>query len=159
MENKSKVIGLLLLIITLLTWSLFSSKELTRTSLKHVPVLTLGTAGDITCTYPQTLYASNINGEIIHELPNPEKNPIIFTFSDMEEEVSKLKFIDASRSISEVPIVKILDTKEKMVFFEGSGDPYITIHSIYKNKGVATYSKQISIFGTPTATLAMGTCI
>ncbi len=158
MENKNSVIGILVLSLIIMAYALFSSKESTTTSVKNYTSFALMTTSDVTCTYPQTLHASYINDEIAHELPKPETNPMIFTFSDMQEEVSKLKFIDATRSISEVPIIKVMETKEKAIFLEGSGNPYITIHTLYKDKGVSTYTKQISIFGTPTATLAMGTC-
>ena len=81
------------------------------------------------------------------------------TFSDIQAEVAKIQFIDATQTISEVPIVKVVDTNEKLMFLEGNGDPYMTVHTIYKDSGVATYAKQISLLGTPVGTIAMGTCV
>lgn len=94
-----------------------------------------------------------------HELPKPETSPIIMTFSDFDSEVAKVKFIDATQTISELPIVKIIDTAEKLMFLEGNGDPYMTVHTIYKNSGVATYEKSASLLGIPVGTIAMGTCV
>jgi len=81
------------------------------------------------------------------------------TFSDIKAEVSKIKFIDSTQTISEVPVVKIFDTKDKLMFLEGNGDPYMTMHTIYKDSGIATYEKSISLLGIPVGTIAMGACV
>ncbi len=81
------------------------------------------------------------------------------TFSDMQAEVAKIKFIDSTQTISEVPVVKVVDTAEKLMFLEGNGDPYMTVHTIYKGTGVATYAKSASLLGTPVGTISMGTCV
>lgn len=116
-------------------------------------------ATQITCTYPQTARAIYMDGKVSHELPPAETNPMIFTFSDMNQEPSKIKFIDATQTISELPILKISEDDESISFIEGTGEPYYVIHRIYKKSGVSTFTKQYALLGIPLASLAMGTCV
>ncbi len=157
--KKNILIGVLTIIVLVLAWFSFSPSAPVNSASKYHYAFGLTTTSDITCTYPQTLYSSYQGEEIKHELPPPETNPIIITFSDFDAEVSKAKFIDSTQTISEVPLVKLVDTPEKFIFVEGSGDPYITVHTIYKESGVATFAKSVSLFGTPVGSMAMGTCI
>lgn len=158
--KRDKIIVLLLIIILGLAWLVFSPKSSENYIVsENYSSLGLSVTSDITCTYPQTLYSSYAGGEITHELPAPETNPIIITFSDFDTEVSKAKFIDATQTISETLLVKIIDTPEKFVFLEGTGDFYITVHTIYKENGVATLAKSASLLGMPVGSMAMGTCV
>ena len=158
--KKNVTIGALAIILVLiLAWFIFSFNTTTTSTSKYHYALGLSTTSDITCTYPQTLYSSFQGEEVTHELPLPETNPIIITFSDFDAEASKAKFIDSTQTISEVPLVKLVDTPEKFIFVEGSGDPYITVHTIYKESGVATFAKSVSLLGTPVGSMAMGTCV
>jgi len=134
-----------------------SSKELSVTKLHSVK--SLSSSNNITCTYSQTLYAGYESGKITHELSKPEINPIIMTFSDIQTETPKIQFIDSTRTISEVFVIKIIDTVEKLMFLEGNGDPYLTVHTIYKKLGVGTYEKSVSLLGTPWGTISMGSCV
>lgn len=77
----------------------------------------------------------------------------------IDSEIAKVKFIDATQSISELPIVKVVDTAEKLMFLEGNSDPYMTVHTIYKESGVATYEKSMSLLGIPVGTVGMGSCV
>lgn len=156
---KNIIIGILVIILLILIWIIFLPRTYGTSVKKNHQSFILSSSTDITCTYPQVLYTSYQGEEITHELSKSEKNPIIMTFSDIKTEVSKIKFIDATQTISEVSVVKVLDTADKLIFLEGSGDPYITVHTIYKDKGVSTYAKQVSFLGIPVGTLAMGTCI
>jgi hypothetical protein len=117
-------------------------------------------ATQITCTFPQTISAIYMN-TITHILPNPEINPMIFTFSKIKEpELAQLSYIDSTRSISTVPIVKLRDDNEKFIFIEGGGEDYLTVHTIYKKTGIATYAKNINLAGIiPSTTSAMGSCV
>src|SRR3989338_9666896 len=140
--KRNLVTGILAILVLVFAWLAFSPNSPQETSVKKSHfAMTLSASGNITCTYPQVLHASYQSGEITHELPKPETNPIIMTFSDINSEVAKVKFIDATQTISELPIVKVIDTAEKLMFLEGSGDPYMTVHTIYKESGVATYEK------------------
>jgi hypothetical protein len=114
---------------------------------------------EITCTYPQMVTAVYHEQKIKHELAKPESTPMIFTFSEIKEDVAKIKFIDSSRIISEAPLIKLFEDEDKIVFAEGNGNFYFTIHTIYKNEGVSLYSKQVSLVGIPLAITGMGTCI
>ncbi|MEK7657984.1 MAG: hypothetical protein AAB366_02215 [Patescibacteria group bacterium] len=153
------IIGILVVLVLIFGWIAFSPAT-QESSVKKAHFATkLSASGSITCTYPQILHASYQSGEITHELPKPETNPIIMTFSDIDSEVAKVKFIDATQSISEVPLVKVIDTVEKLMFLEGNGEPYITVHTIYKEDGVATYEKSMSLLGIPVGTVGMGSCV
>ncbi len=157
--KRNLVTGILVLLVLIFAWLAFSPNTQETAVRKSHFTSVLSASGDITCTYPQVLHVNYQSGEITHELSKPETNPIIMTFSDIKAKVSKIKFIDSTQTISEVLVVKVLDTKDKLMFLEGSGDPYMTMHTIYKDSGVATYQKSISIFGIPIGTIAMGTCI
>lgn len=147
-------------ILVVFLFFLISVFSLTNKSVEqsHFSIL-LRASGDITCTYPQVINGNYFENKVSHEIPPPETNPFIFTFSDVQEEVSKLKYIDATQTISEVPIIQLLNNDEKIVFVEGTGDAYITLHTIFKNTGISIYSKQVSLLGIPIGTLAIGTCI
>jgi hypothetical protein len=103
--------------------------------------------------------ASYMPGRIAHELSKPETNPIIMTYSDFNSEIPGVKFIDATQSISDVALIKVVDTSEKLIFIEGNGEPYITVHTIYKESGVATFEKSLSLLGMPVSSMAMGSCV
>lgn len=81
------------------------------------------------------------------------------TFSDINSDIAKIKFIDATQTISELSLIKIVDTPEKIIFLEGNGEPYITVHAIYKESGVATYEKSMSLLGIPVGSMGMGSCV
>jgi hypothetical protein len=158
---KIKHINAVLIILVLVFgWMAFSSKDIAETSVKKSYISSvLSATSNITCTYSQMLHASTQSGEITHELPKPETNPIIMTFSDVNSSVVTIKFIDATQTISEVSAVKLLDTEDKLIFIEGDGTQYMTTHTIYKDSGTATYSKQMSILGVQMSTMSMGTCV
>jgi hypothetical protein len=119
----------------------------------------LADASEISCTYPQILYANYYEGVVKHELSLPETNPAIFTFSDFSEEFGRLKYIDATRTISEAPLVKLSEDDEKIVFLEGAGENYVATHMIFKKLGTAIYTKGVNLIGIPSGSLAVGTCI
>jgi len=124
---------------------------------KHI-ISPVSTAYEITCTYPRILDTTYQEGVIKHTLPSKEKNPFVFTFSDLEEDVAKLKFIDSTQTISEVSLIKIFENDKRVVFIEGTGDSYFSVHTIFKNTGVSIYTKQASLLGIPFGTLSMGNC-
>lgn len=115
-------------------------------------------SGDVTCTYPQTIGGLYNQEKITYEIYPPEKNALIFTFSNMEEQIAKLKYIDSTQTISEVSLLKVADNNEKIVFIE-IGENYTTLHTIFKKSGISMYSKQSSLIGIPIGTTAIGTCI
>lgn len=197
-EYKNLIIIVILIIIFVLVFS-FKEKESTVEFFEN----DISNASKITCTYPQvasTYYSSN---EVSISLNKPEKNPMIFTFSDFKSEIKneevlsfvsesrksnvsdskileflnnkgifmnedgtiedsnlnpKLSYIDSTQEITTVPIVKLLDNEDKIIFIDGSGNNYISLHTIFKKKGVSTYSKSVDLLGIPSATLSMGTC-
>ncbi len=125
----------------------------------HTPTSVAG-ASEITCTFTQIMYARFFNGQITHGLPLPEQSPLVFTFSDFNEnDLAKLKYIDSTRTISEALVMKIHEDDEKIVFIEGAGDPYVTTHTIFKDTGIAIFTKGVSLVGTPSGSLAAGTCV
>jgi hypothetical protein len=120
----------------------------------------LSFATQITCTFPQVLGTYYSNNEILHTLPKPETNPIIDTFSDLDNpKVGKLSYIDSTQSISSVSVIKLVDNEEKIIYIEGSGENHITVFTIYKKSGVSTFIKTVDLFGIPSGSLAMGTCV
>lgn len=120
----------------------------------------ISSATEITCSYSQTTRSVYQNNEIVHSLPKAETKPMIFSFSDIKNsEMSKLSYIDATQTITTVQISKAIDNEEKLVFFDGGEEGYFSTHTIYKDSGVSVFTKNVSIFGVPIATLAMGTCV
>lgn len=113
----------------------------------------------ITCSYPQILSARYMDGEVSHALPAEEGEPMIFTFSDLGQDIATLRYIDATRTISETPILKLYEDDQKLVFMDGDGSGYITTHTIFKSSGVAAYTKEVDLLGIPVGSLAMGTCV
>ena len=158
--KRNLAIGIPVVLVLVFGYLAFSPNSPQEKSAKQSHFAsTLSASSNITCTYPQVLYVSYSGGEISHELPKPETNPIIMTFSDMQTEVAKIKFIDSTQTISEVPILKVVDTAEKLMFLERNGESYMTVHTIYKDTGVATYAKSVSLLGTPAGTISMGSCV
>lgn len=120
----------------------------------------LSSSATITCTYNQTLNANYVGSEISHNLPDPEKQALIFTFSQFKNsETGQLSYLDATKTITTIPIIKLIENTDKMVYIDGTGENYLTIHTIYKKLGIATYAKNVDLLGIPSATLAMGTCV
>lgn len=158
--KRNLVTGILVMLVLVFAWLAFLSSSPQETSVKKShSASTLSASGNITCTYPQVLHASYQSGEITHSLPKPENNPIIMTFSNIKSEAPKIQFIDATQTISEVPVIKVVDNEDKLMFLEGNGDPYMTVHTIYKDSGVATYEKSMSLLGIPVGSISMGTCV
>ncbi len=161
--EKEKNIASLVLVIVVLVGIYFATNdnvEQERGVTLNFTGSDLSSATQITCSYPQVLNSNYLNGEISHNIPPAEKNPIIFTFSGLEEEtVGQLSYIDSTQSITNVPILKLTDDAEKIIYLDGSGENYFSTHTIYKSLGVSTYTKTVSIFGIPSGTLAMGTCV
>jgi hypothetical protein len=163
-ENWFKII---IIVILCLFSALYSANGIKRqTSGKDIEVKKSFTSNDIslatqiTCTYPRILNTSYNNGEISHMLPKPETNAMIFTFSELNNpKAGKLSYIDATRTITNVELIKLIDNENKLVYVEGTGENYLTVHTIYKKSGVATFAKNVEIFWIPSASLAMGSCV
>ncbi len=128
-------------------------------SVEYEPASFSSNTNQITCTYPQILSANYFGGRVNHELPPREANPLIFTFTDFNGDVATLRYIDATRTISETQLYKLSESSDKLVFLEGDGSSYLSTHTIFKNAGVSLYSKQVDLIGTPSGSLAMGTCV
>lgn len=118
----------------------------------------ISATGDITCTYPQGINGVYTDGKIAYEIPPPEKNPMIFTFADINGKELRLRYIDATQTISEVSLVKLSEDAERIVLV-GGDKYYVELHTIFKNLGVSLYSKQVSLMGIPLGRVAVGTCI
>lgn len=117
-------------------------------------------AEQITCTYPQILSTSYLSNEISHILNKPENNPLIFSFSKYKNEKGGvLSYLDFTQTITNVPLVKLLDNDEKIIFIDGDAENYLSIHTIYKNEGVSSYTKNVNILGIPMGSLGMGSCV
>lgn len=155
-----KILPLICLLI-IIAAIIFLSKEKKELEIKKAFIGNdISSATEITCTYSQTVRAVYQDNEIAHSLPQAETNPMIFTFSDLQNpEVSELSYVDATRTITTVPIVKAIDSEEKLVFFDGGGEGYFSTHTIYKKTGVSVFTKNVSFLEIPIATLAMGTCV
>lgn len=114
---------------------------------------------EITCEYPRVMMSGYTSGELKYSLPSPEENPMIITFSDLQSNTPKLKALDATRTISETPLVKLDDFEERIMLIEGSGEPYLTVYTIYKDTGISTFTKQASLFSEAQyTTMSVGTC-
>ena len=144
--------------MTLIIWiaSLLGEKELSKKQL--LLGVDVSSADKITCSYPQVVSAHYVNGSADYSIPEKETSPLIFTFSDFENEVAELSYVDSTQTITTVPVLKFVDSGEKLVFMEGTGENYMTIHTIYKNKGISSYTKQVDLLGAPSVAMSMGAC-
>lgn len=156
---KKFILILLIILIAITSVLLFyknpKAKEVAFYSFGNI----ISGSTNITCNYSQTLSANYSDNKITHILPEPETNPMVFSFLiSQDSEISKLSYIDATQTITTVPIVKLIENNEKFVFLDGTGDNYLTIHTIYKESGVGTYTKNVNFLGTPLLSVSMGTC-
>ena len=158
---KSLLLVILTAALTIFISSYFKlSESVEKKVRKSHTEINVSSASRITCTYPQILHGSYSEQVVSHVIPKQENNPLIFTFSDLDSTtVSKLSFIDSTRTITTVPLIKLIDDPEKYIFIDGTGENYLSTHTIYKTKGVSTYTKTVGLLGTPFGTLAMGTCV
>lgn len=117
------------------------------------------TGGDsITCEYPQLTYAKYSGETISHELPEPETQPLIFTYSNTGPNSGNLASIDSTRTIRNTPLIKIFENDDRISYIEGNGNAYFAIHTLYPQKGVSTYIKSVDLLGTPSASSGIGKC-
>ena len=155
---------ILLLIIGILIVSIIAllpNGELNETKVvKSFYKTDISRAEQITCTYPQILSTSYLSNEISHTLNKPEKNPLIFSFSKYKNEKGGvLSYLDSTQTITNVPLVKLLENDEKIIFIDGDAENYLSIHTIYKKEGVSSYAKNVNILGIPMGSLGMGSCV
>jgi hypothetical protein len=157
MKNKLfKILPWILLIVSISLMFLMGNKELAKKQ-----ILLGGNIADaskITCNYPQVVTSYYRGGNANYSIPQKEVNPLIFTFSNFENEPAELSYIDSFQTITTVPIIKLVDNSEKLSFIEGDGSNYLTVHTIYKNKGISSYTKQVDLLGTPSTSMSMGSC-
>jgi hypothetical protein len=103
---------------------------------------------------------SNISDEVILDYLNNKGFVINENGNIIDTNLNpKLSYLDATKQITTSSITKILDDQNRFIFMDGSGNNYITIHTIYKKNGISTYSKSVDLMGTPYGTLSTGTCI
>jgi hypothetical protein len=160
-ENKKSQITLALVFVCIIFLIVFYNGGFSKNEVKKVfNGGGLYLASKITCTYPQILNTAYINGEITHSLPKPETNPLVFIFSDLENpDAGQLSYMDATQTITNVPLIKLRDDNDKVIYLDGTGENYLSIHTIYKKTGVSTYTKSVSLFNIPSGTLSMGSCV
>ena len=122
---------------------------------------TVASATKITCSIPQFLNAYYSNNMIEQKLSQPETNPLILTFSDFnsDSDLAELSYIDATQTISTVPLLKYVNNDEKLIFLDGTGENYFSVYTIFKKTGVIIYSKSVDLLGTASGSLAMGSCV
>lgn len=107
-----------------------------------------------------TSRASNISDEVILDYLNSKGFVINENGNIIDTNLNpRLSYLDATKQITTSSITKILDDNNRFIFMEGSGNNYITIHTIYKKNGVSTYSKSVDLMGIPYGSLSTGTCI
>lgn len=159
-ENWFRIVLLLISIVVLfLIFSPSNSSKDKEVKVSFTPV-DLSGSKEITCTFPQTVRSHFIDNEIVHSLPVKEREPMINTFSKLDDpKIGQLSYIDSTRTITSVPVVKIMEDEEKIAYFDGGTENYTIIYYIYKKLGVATYTKSVSLLGIPSITGGMGSCI
>lgn len=156
-NNIFKIFISILLVVLILILS-SDPKEFAAYS-DHSPTRVLNYSDKITCSYPQFLSAYYDENKIKHSLPDPEVNPTIFTFTELDKDIAKLSYIDATRTINTAQVVKIIDKSDRIILLEGGSENYFTTHTIFKETGVSVYTKTvINPFGTPVGSMAMGSC-
>lgn len=152
-----KILPWLLLVISIIFIVLLIGKrELSKTD--YLYGNNVSSAEKITCRYPQTASAYVANDEVEYIIPEKETNPLIFTFSGYDKQIAEISYVDANQTITTVPIVVFENSEDKLTLIEGGGDNYLTIHTIYKGKGISSYTKQVDLLGTPSTTMSFGYC-
>lgn len=161
-ENWFKVLISVLFCIFIVIFSVRSSQNNNKDFEKKISFVqnNISLSDKITCTYSQILNSNYFNGEITHSLPKLEINPLIFTFTrSNDSEVAQLSYIDSTQSITNVPVIKIFEDEDKLIYLDGNGSNYLSTHTIYKKEGVATFTKSVDIFGIPSGSLSIGSCV
>jgi hypothetical protein len=165
MKNKLlKILPWILLIVSIYLIFVMNNKEVLQEVPQELSKEQLLIGGDIasatriTCNYPQVVSAYYMGDNAKYSITKKETNPLIFTFSNFENELAELSYLDSSQAITTVPLVKLVDNSEKLTFIDGDGSNYLTIHTIYKNKGISSYTKQVDLLGTPSTAMSMGAC-
>lgn len=145
---------------------ILSSQPLTHTVFKEfTSYKSISTERGFTCTYPQILSTYYKEGKVEHDLPEPETNPMIFSFSNFNNPtkgMASLSYLDSTKSITNVALAILFEDDEKVVLLENGGESYLTTYTVFKKQGVAIFSKQILfpiLGGVPSGTMSMGTCI
>lgn len=115
-------------------------------------------ASEITCTYPTIMYTMMSGGEISHNLPKDESQPMIFTFTELGKEFGSLASIDSTKTITTTPVARIVSNDEKLIYLSFN-DNYFSTYTIFKKTGVSVYSKSVDLMGTPSGSMAMGSCV
>jgi len=157
-KNKKKEFLILVLFITLTLVLFVKNKEDVQKERFHNEI-NISSYKSITCSYPQVMSTYYINNKILHQLPKSESNPIIFTFSNFKDnESASLSYIDSTQEITTVPMVKLLDNNDKIIFLDGDGENYFSTHTVFKKTGVSVYTKSVDLLGFPSGTLSMGNC-
>ena len=159
-ENRFKSLFILLFFVFIILYFLNNTNKNNNTEVKKLfSGNDVSSTTQITCTYPQILNTNYYNNEISHNLPKPETNPLIFTFSKIDNpQMGQLSYIDSTQTITNVPIIKINEDEEKITYIDGMGT-YLTTHTIYNKLGVSVFTKSVSLLGIPSGSLAMGTCV
>lgn len=120
----------------------------------------LGGVVSVTCSYPRLLFAGYKDGKITLELPQPETNPIIITYTVVDRDIVQASWIDATQTISTAQLVILKDNDEVMVLLEPGSDYFTALHTINKQLSIASYAKHFNVpqFDVQTASATIGTC-
>lgn len=158
-ESKNKII---ISVVIFALGVLLGLVSLSQGGTKEWSELSFGfdnsSAQSITCSYKHILRSENYDGAVTQYFPEPETNPIVMTYSNFGEELAELSYIDATQTITTLPVAPLVEGSDKIIYLEGGDQNYLTIHTIYPSKGVATFTKNYEILGRQIATMSMGTC-
>jgi hypothetical protein len=162
--NKRKITTLAVL-CALMTGFLYFSLNKSSSKTSQVGEATmafteidLSHATQITCTFPRILNANFMSGQISHNLSPDETSPMIFTFSELDQKVGQLASIDSTRTITTTPVPRLLSNDERAVYLSFN-ENHFSSYTIFKKTGVVLYTKSVDIFGIPSGSLAMGSCV
>ncbi len=113
----------------------------------------------IACTFERTTAVAYEKNAIVHEMPHKEANPIVFIFSALNTESPKVQGVGSNNTLYDSNAVILGNTADKLILGEVTPtEKNVFIYTIHKASGVATWTKQYEIFGTPLGLISMGKC-
>lgn len=135
------------------------STEETKSILDDFPITSLREAGSVSCVFERTTAVSYNGSAIEYSALHKESSPLSFSFVGIDTDTPTLSANGTAGTVYSANIRVLSNTDEKIVLSEVTPtEGNVFIYTIYKNNGVAIWTKQYSLMGIPAGILSMGKC-